>query len=210
MTTRWNAVIAALAYAAAMCALGAGGAVAGDDAKPDTSAAPPEASSSPSSAGPKDETAGATQAPGAAADEKPGAGTEDQAEEATPPADQATEPDSAAADDEDAGDAGKADAEDTGADAAAELEEQSLFVHSLGPDGDNAFKHDGGETIFSLPNGFEAYYLNTAKGVWLDKGPTETVLDDSQLDRAVTNGTPASVATTRGFARRPTTSATMC
>jgi Domain of unknown function (DUF4384) len=66
--------------------------------------------------------------------------------------------------------------------------EQSLFVHPLGPDGANAFKHDGGETIFSLPNGFQAYYLNTAKGVRLDKGPTEIVLDDSQRDRAVTNG----------------------
>lgn len=65
---------------------------------------------------------------------------------------------------------------------------QSLFVHPLGPDGPDAFKHDGGETIFSLPNGFQAYYLNTAAGGRLDKGPTEIVLDDSQLDRAVTNG----------------------
>jgi hypothetical protein len=66
--------------------------------------------------------------------------------------------------------------------------EQSLFIHPLGPDGADAFKHDGGETIFSLPNGFQAYYLNTAKGDRLDKGPTEIVLDDSQLDRAVTDG----------------------
>jgi hypothetical protein len=66
--------------------------------------------------------------------------------------------------------------------------EQSLFVHPLGPDGADAFKHDGGETIFSLPNGFQAYYLNKATGERLDKGPTEIVLDDSQLDRAVTNG----------------------
>ncbi len=66
--------------------------------------------------------------------------------------------------------------------------EQSLFVHPLGPKGDDAFKHDGGETIFSLPNGFQAYYLNVAAGKRLDKGPTEIVLDDSQLDRAVTNG----------------------
>jgi hypothetical protein len=66
--------------------------------------------------------------------------------------------------------------------------EQSLFVHPLGPDGADAFKHDGGETIFSLPNGFQGYYLNTAAGARIDKGPTEIVLDDSQLDRAVTNG----------------------
>ena len=66
--------------------------------------------------------------------------------------------------------------------------EQSLFIHPLGPGGTDGFKHDGGETIFSLPNGFQADYLNTAKGDRLDKGPTEIVLDDSQLDRAVTNG----------------------
>jgi Domain of unknown function (DUF4384) len=66
--------------------------------------------------------------------------------------------------------------------------DQSLFIHPLGPGGDDGFRHDGGETIFSLPNGFQAYYLNTAKGDRLDKGPTEIVLDDSQLDRAVTDG----------------------
>ncbi|MEC9368485.1 MAG: DUF4384 domain-containing protein [Pseudomonadota bacterium] len=66
--------------------------------------------------------------------------------------------------------------------------EQSLFVRPLGPKGPNAFKEDGGETIFSLPNGFQGYYLNTADGKRLEKGPTEIVLDDSQLDRAVTNG----------------------
>jgi Domain of unknown function (DUF4384) len=65
--------------------------------------------------------------------------------------------------------------------------EQSLFIHPLGPAGADAFRHDGGETIFSLPNGFQAYYLNTAAGDRLAKGPTEIVLDDSQLDRAVTN-----------------------
>jgi uncharacterized protein DUF4384 len=64
---------------------------------------------------------------------------------------------------------------------------QSLFVHPLGPFGADAFQHDGGETIFSLPNGFQAYYLNTADGERLSKGPTEIVLDDSQRDRAVTN-----------------------
>ena len=57
--------------------------------------------------------------------------------------------------------------------------EQSLFVHPLGPDGPDAFRHDGGESIFSLPNGFQAYYLNTAKGGRLDKGPTEIVLDEA-------------------------------
>lgn len=64
---------------------------------------------------------------------------------------------------------------------------QSLFVHPLGPYGEDAFKYDGGETIFSLPNGFQAYYLSTSDGERLSKGPTEIVLDDSQRDRSVTN-----------------------
>ncbi len=108
MTTRWNTVIAALAYTAAMCALGAGGTVAGY-AQPDAAAAP-EASSSAGAGEPADATACDAQAPDAAADETPGAGTEDQAEEATPPADEATEkPDAAAADAEDKGDADKSE-----------------------------------------------------------------------------------------------------
>ena len=42
--------------------------------------------------------------------------------------------------------------------------QQNLFEFPLGPGGANGFQHDGGETIFSLPNGFQAYYLNNAKG----------------------------------------------
>ncbi len=65
---------------------------------------------------------------------------------------------------------------------------QSLFEHPLGPTGANAFKHDGGETIFSLPNGLQAYYLNTAKGDALATGPTNIVQDPTSKDLAVTNG----------------------
>lgn len=75
----------------------------------------------------------------------------------------------------------------TSYDFGGDRPEQSLFVRPLGPKGENAFEADGGETIFSLPNGFQAYYLNTEKGERLDKGPTEIVLDDSQRDRTVTN-----------------------
>jgi hypothetical protein len=75
----------------------------------------------------------------------------------------------------------------TSYDFKGDTDEQSLFLHPLGPDGENAFHPAGGETIFSLPNGFQAYYLNKASGERLDKGPTEIVLDDSQRDRAVTN-----------------------
>ena len=88
--------------------------------------------------------------------------------------------------------------------------EQSLFVHPLGPDGHDAFKHDGGETIFSLPNGFQAYYLNTAAGERLDKGPTEIVLDDSQLDRSVTNGISCMGCHNQGIRQATDECASMC
>ena len=72
---------------------------------------------------------------------------------------------------------------------------QSFFEHPLGPGGAHGFKfvedgfeHDGGESIWSLPNGFQAYYLNTADGKKLDKGPTQIVRDLSRKDLAVTNG----------------------
>ncbi len=81
----------------------------------------------------------------------------------------------------------------TSYDFAGNRERQSLFLFPLGPSATHdfnydAFTHDGGETIFNLPNGFQAYYLNTADGKRLDKGPTEIVLDPSRRDQSVTNG----------------------
>lgn len=38
-----------------------------------------------------------------------------------------------------------------------------------------AFRHDGGEMIFSLPNGLQGYYLSNAKGEQLLEGPTTIV-----------------------------------
>ncbi|WP_141679514.1 c-type cytochrome [Ensifer adhaerens] len=37
------------------------------------------------------------------------------------------------------------------------------------------FEHDGGEMIFSLPNGLQGYYLSTSAGKQLDVGPTTIV-----------------------------------
>jgi hypothetical protein len=76
----------------------------------------------------------------------------------------------------------------TSYDFAGNRAKQSLFEFPVGPGGTNGFSHDGGETIYSLPNGFQGYYLNTAKGDALDKGPTEIVRDLSRKDLAVTNG----------------------
>ena len=76
----------------------------------------------------------------------------------------------------------------TSYDFAASKGDQSLFLHPLGPKGENAFKADGGESIFSLPNGFQGYYLNKADGTRLDKGPVQIVRDPSRRDLSVTNG----------------------
>lgn len=76
----------------------------------------------------------------------------------------------------------------TSYDFAGNRKKQSLFEFPLGPKGKDGFDHDGGESIWSLPNGFHAYYLNEANGKQLDKGPTEIVRDISRKDFAVTNG----------------------
>jgi Domain of unknown function (DUF4384) len=86
----------------------------------------------------------------------------------------------------------------TSYDFGGTVTKQNLLEFPLGPIGafgdgysygdDFAFRHDGGESIFSLPNGYQAYYLNKADGVSLDKGPTNIVRDQSRKDLAVTNG----------------------
>ena len=66
---------------------------------------------------------------------------------------------------------------------------QNLFAHPIGPDEtETAFLHDGGEIIFSLPNGLQAYLLVDGKGQRIDKGPTAIVSDPRRPDRAVENG----------------------
>jgi hypothetical protein len=76
----------------------------------------------------------------------------------------------------------------TSYDFAGNQGRQNLFEFPLGPSGNNGFQHDGGESIFSLPNGFQAYFLNNAKGDSLVQGPTNIVRDTSRKDLAVTNG----------------------
>ena len=58
----------------------------------------------------------------------------------------------------------------------------SLLAHPDGPgdwgrtpSGTESFEHDGGEMIFSLPNGLQGYYLSDAKGNRLLVGPTSIV-----------------------------------
>ncbi|MCG6156053.1 c-type cytochrome domain-containing protein [Rubinisphaera margarita] len=44
-----------------------------------------------------------------------------------------------------------------------------------------AFKHDGGEIVFRLPNGLQGYMLTDGEGNRIDKGPTNIVADNSRV-----------------------------
>jgi mono/diheme cytochrome c family protein len=50
------------------------------------------------------------------------------------------------------------------------------------------FKPSGGEMIFRLPNGLQAYYVADARGQRLDAAPTEIVTDKFAGDKTVRNG----------------------
>ena len=59
---------------------------------------------------------------------------------------------------------------------------ESIFSNPL----DFAFA--GGEAIFSLPNGLQAYYVAAANGQRLDQAPIGVVIDPAQNNGLVTNG----------------------
>lgn len=66
-------------------------------------------------------------------------------------------------------------------DFAGSVGRQNISVHPL------SFNHDGGEVVFNLPNGLQAYHLFDAAGIRLDKAPVEIVSTDAS-DPAVSNG----------------------
>lgn len=67
--------------------------------------------------------------------------------------------------------------------------QQNLFAYPLGPDNSSeSFRHDGGEIIFTLPNGLQGYMLSDGNGRRIDKGPVEIVSDPKRPDKSVTNG----------------------
>jgi serine/threonine protein kinase/succinate dehydrogenase flavin-adding protein (antitoxin of CptAB toxin-antitoxin module) len=71
-------------------------------------------------------------------------------------------------------------------DFAKNTERKNLFEHPLGPDeGKNSFEHDGGEIIFNLPNGLQAYMLVNARGDRIDKGPTTIVTDKEAVKKGL-------------------------
>lgn len=74
-------------------------------------------------------------------------------------------------------------------DCASSVGRQNFFQFPLGPgSNEKLFKHDGGEVIFNLPNGLQAYLLVDGQGKRIDKAPTTIVADTRQGDKAVVNG----------------------
>ena len=67
-------------------------------------------------------------------------------------------------------------------DFAGSVGTQNIFTHPL------AFTHDGGEIIFNLPNGLQAYYLSDAGGRRLDAAPINIVSNPAASDPTVRNG----------------------
>ena len=67
-------------------------------------------------------------------------------------------------------------------DFAGSVGTQNIFKHPL------SFTHDGGEIIFNLPNGLQAYYLADAGGRRLDEAPINIVSNPAASDPTVRNG----------------------
>jgi formylglycine-generating enzyme required for sulfatase activity len=65
---------------------------------------------------------------------------------------------------------------------------RNLFKHPLGPAGKDAFEADGGEIIFSLPNGLQGYLLVDGKGKRLDEAPVKVVSTGNRMKPEVVNG----------------------
>ncbi len=77
---------------------------------------------------------------------------------------------------------------------------QNLFDHPLGPNtGATSFQPAGGEMIFHLPNGLQAYMLVDAKGQRIDKGPIEIVADPRRPDQKVETGISCMSCHARGL-----------
>ncbi len=85
-------------------------------------------------------------------------------------------------------------------DFANNLGRQNLFEHPLGPNaGATSFQPAGGEMIYHLPNGLQAYLLVDAKGQRIDKGPTEIVADPRRPDQRVETGISCMSCHARGL-----------
>jgi tetratricopeptide (TPR) repeat protein len=85
-------------------------------------------------------------------------------------------------------------------DFAGNVNRQNLFAHPLGPGTDTRrFQQDGGEIIFNLPNGLQAYMLVDGRGNRIDEGPTKIVSVKNKPDPTVINGVSCMFCHARGL-----------
>ncbi len=59
---------------------------------------------------------------------------------------------------------------------------RNIFTYPL------TFRHDGGEIVFNLPNGLQAYYISDASGSRINEAPTRIVSNPEERDGIVRNG----------------------
>ena len=78
-------------------------------------------------------------------------------------------------------------------DFAGSVGAQNIQTHPL------SFQHDGGEIVFNLPNGLQAYYISDDKGNCIDKAPTDIVSNPAASDPAVRNGLSCIGCHTKGM-----------
>ena len=78
-------------------------------------------------------------------------------------------------------------------DFAGSVGTQNIFTHPL------SFTQDGGEIIFNLPNGLQAYYLADASGRRLDEAPIAIVSNPAASDPTVRNGLSCIGCHTKGM-----------
>ena len=67
-------------------------------------------------------------------------------------------------------------------DFAGNIGTQDILTHPL------SFTHDGGEVVFNLPNGLQAYYVSDASGNRIDEAPIAIVRNLAASDPTVRNG----------------------
>ena len=78
-------------------------------------------------------------------------------------------------------------------DFAGSVGVQNVKTHPL------SFEQDGGEVIFNLPNGLQAYYISDASGNRIDVAPTDIVSNPQASDPAVRNGISCIGCHTKGM-----------
>lgn len=86
---------------------------------------------------------------------------------------------------------------------------QNILERPLGPEASDSafpqglrFHHAGGEIIFHLPNGMQAYLLINTAGERLDTAPTNIVQDPLRVDRTVTNAISCFMCHTQGLNKK--------